>query len=165
MTNAPATVRDPVDTLARVRCMVMVLWLAGVLGLGAELLLLNHTEGFWQLAPLLVMILSVVVIAWYAAGRQRIALRVFQGAMLLFMASGTAGLVLHFRGKMEFKQETDPALAGWALFRETLKGAAPPVLAPAAMIQFGFLGWAFTYRHPGLAVETSTVTSPTKTSI
>lgn len=165
MTDAPATLRDPVRTLASVRRLLLVLWLAGVFGLGAELLLLNHTEGFWQLAPLMVMVLSVAVIVWYAVGRQRIALRVFQGAMLLFIASGIAGLVLHFRGKMEFKQETDPSLAGWALFREALKGAAPPVLAPAAMIQFGFLGWAFTYRHPTLAAETSTETSPTKTTI
>lgn len=145
----------PRDTLATVRGFVLVLWLAGALGTGVELLLLGHTEGAWQWSPLALILLSLLVLAWHAAARRGVCLRVWQVLMVLFIASGIAGTVLHFLGKIEFKRETNPSLAGWELWREAFKGAMPPILAPAAMIHFGLLGLAYTYRHPALAAKTN----------
>jgi hypothetical protein len=115
--------------------------------------LVGHTEGFWQWLPLLLMGLSLVPLVIYAgfgrrASRAALFLRVFQILMFLFMASGLVGLFLHYDAKVEFKHETDPTLTGWPLFRDALKSAVPPVLAPAAMIQFGLLGLAYAWRHP-----------------
>jgi hypothetical protein len=149
MNTAPESTADPV--LSAVRCWLLVALLLGWVGLSVELLLLNHTEDFWQLSPLLLMIAATMTLGWYALGGRKAALRVFQVVMVLFMAGGITGVMLHLQGKMEFKRETDPSLAGWALFQESLKGAVPPVLAPAALIQFGILGLAFTFRHPALA--------------
>ena len=136
------------------RGIVLAGFLLGVVGTAAELLLVEHTENFWQWLPLLLIGLSVVPLVGYAAARRAILLRLFQWFMILFMVSGVIGLFLHYEGKAEFKLETDPSLAGWKLFKEAMKGAMPPALAPAAMIQFGLLGLAYVYRHPAFSLGT-----------
>jgi len=146
-------------TLALLRRFVLVLWIAGLLGTSAELLLLGHTDGAWQLVPLVLIAAGLLAFAWLAMARQRACLRVFQATLVLFVASGFAGVLLHLLGKMDFKRETNPSLAGWELFREALQGAMPPILAPAAMIQFGLLGLAYTFRHPTLIRSTKTSTT------
>jgi hypothetical protein len=70
--------------------------------------------------------------------------------MVLFILSGAVGLFLHYDGKVEFRLESNPSLAGWALFKEAMVGAVPPALAPAAMAHFGLLGLAYAWRHPAL---------------
>jgi hypothetical protein len=144
------------QTLALLRRFVLVIWLVGLLGTAAELFLLGHTEGFWQLIPLGLIFGSLLSLAAYGVARRRGCLRLFQSTLWLFVASGVAGMVLHLLGKLEFKRETDPSLAGWELFRGALQGSVPPLLAPAAMIQFGLLGLAYTFRHPVLTDSTTT---------
>ena len=157
MMNAMQTpVTGDSRTLVLLRRFVLALWIVGLLGTGAELLLLGHTDGAWQLVPLILIAAGLVAFAWLAMARQRASLRVFQGTLILFVASGFVGMLLHFLGKMDFKRETNPSLAGWELFREALQGAMPPILAPAAMIQFGLLGLAYTFRHPTLVRTTKT---------
>jgi hypothetical protein len=68
--------------------------------------------------------------------------------MVLFIASGLIGLVLHYIGNREFQREMDPALGGWALFVKVMTAKAPPALAPSVMVQMGLLGLLYTYRHP-----------------
>ena len=133
------------------RAFILAAFLLGLAATAAELLLVGHTEGFWQLAPLLLMALSVVPLVLYAGTHRSFCLRLFQVIMLLFVASGVVGLFLHYDAKAEFKLETDPSLTGWPLFREAMKGAMPPALAPAAMIQFALLGLAYAYRHPSFS--------------
>ena len=65
--------------------------------------------------------------------------------MLLCMVSGIAGMVLHYNGKVEFKLETNPNLAGFELFSAAIQGPAPRVLVPCLMIQIGLSGLAYSY--------------------
>jgi hypothetical protein len=130
------------------RALILAAFLVGVFGTAAELLLVGHTEGFWQWLPLLLMGLSIVPLAIFWVTHAAFPLRSFQGMMVFLMLSGVIGLFLHYDGKVEFKKESDPSLSGWPLFRDAMKSAVPPALAPAAMIQFGLLGLAYTCRHP-----------------
>lgn len=112
-------------------------------GLIAELLLTKHWDGAWQVVPLVLLGLGLVVVPARATAR------VVQGVMGLFILSGLAGTFLHCRGKVEFALERNPALTGWALVRETLKGTSPPILAPGAMIAIGLLGLAAVSKENG----------------
>lgn len=130
-----------------------------LIGTGAELLLIGHTEDFWQLAPLVIMGLSVLAFGWHILIRSRASIRAIQIIMLLLIISGGVGMFLHHRAKEEFKLELQPDLKGAKLFWEALLGSTPPSLAPGAMIQCGLLGLAYTFRHPSLnqiAVKTET---------
>ncbi|MGH9767383.1 MAG: hypothetical protein ACREAB_08115 [Blastocatellia bacterium] len=134
--------------LAAIRRFILLVFLLGVTGAGAELLLLEHMESLWQWVPLLLILLSFVALGCLAASRRTATVRFFQITMLLFMISGVVGIILHYQGKVEFKLEVNPDLGGWELFWAAVKGAAvPPVLAPGVMIQLGLLGLAYTYRH------------------
>jgi len=136
------------NTLAAIRIIILAIFLIGSIGTGTELLLIGHTESIWQCLPLVLISLSIVTLIAHALVRIEVTMRVFQVMMILFILSGLTGLVLHFRGKMEFKLETNPSLNGMALFWETIRGATvPPVLAPGMMIQLGLLGLAYAYRH------------------
>jgi len=136
------------------RGILLTIFLLGVLGTGAELLLLEHTEDLWQWVPLLLIALSLAALILHAAIRRAASVRIFQATMVLFLLSGVAGLLLHYKGNVEFKSETNPSLAGLELFWEAMKGKAPPALAPGVMIQIGLLGLAYTYRHPALRAST-----------
>jgi len=70
--------------------------------------------------------------------------------MVLVVATGLVGILLHYKGNREFQHEMDPGLAGWTLFITVMTAKAPPALAPAAMIQIGLLGLIATYRHPAV---------------
>lgn len=127
------------------RCLFGLL-LAGFLGTIAELLLSEHTEDPFQLVPLVLLAAAVPLIA-LAAWRRGIPLRLFQYLMIVFIASGIVGAMQHYGAKREFALERDPALGGFALFRESLEGSSPPLLAPGAMIALGLLGLTWTYRQ------------------
>ena len=137
------------DTGARLRTFVLVVFVVGVLGTAGELVLLGHFEDTWQQAPLALLPLGLLAAAWQRVTRRRLGARVFQCVMAAFVASGLAGLWLHYHGNAEFEVEMYPAIGGWELVREALSGATP-ALAPAAMIQLGLLGLVCTYRHPAL---------------
>jgi hypothetical protein len=129
---------------------LLCILLFGFLGIGAELLLTDHTEDLLQWIPLILIAMALIVLGWHAADRRALSLRVFRGTMFLFIISGVAGVLLHYRGKAEFQLEMDPSLEGTALFRKAIRTKSPPALAPGVMIQFGLLGLAYTYRHPAL---------------
>jgi len=113
-----------------------VVWLLvfSSVGLIAELVLIRHWDGVWQVVPLALLGLGLLVVA------VRASTRVMRGVMGLFILSGLVGTFLHYLGKVEFALERNQALTGWALIRETLKGTSPPILAPGAMIAIGLLG-------------------------
>ena len=144
----PTTARTgDAATLAALRTVLLTTFVLGVLGVAAELLLIEHFEDPWQFAPLGLFALSLLVLAWYAVQRGRASLRAFQGVMLLFAASGAIGLWLHYAGNMEFELERDATLDGFALLRESLMGATP-ALAPGTMVLLAAVGLAYTFRHP-----------------
>lgn len=145
-----ATDVPPANTLGNVRRFILLLYITGVIGTTADLLLTGHVEDVWQLVPLVLFAISVLVIGWYAAGGGRASLRTHQTTMGLFIISGVVGTFLHLKANIEFELEMYPGLAGFALFWKAIQGASPPSLAPGAMIALGLLGLIYAYRHPSL---------------
>lgn len=137
------------STASGLRTALLGLYLLGVAGTGAELLLLGHFEDTWQLVPLLLFGAGLLLVAWYALSRSATSVRVFQLFMFVHLGAGVAGSLLHYRANMEFELEMYPGMQGFELFRESMTGAFP-ALAPGSMILFGLLGLAWTYRHPAL---------------
>ena len=144
--------KDPeAMTLIRaIRLALFIILLIGMLGSGAELLLLNHYEDWRQWIPLILLLLGLSASGWHAVRRNALSVRVLQALFICFMASGFAGVYFHYQGSAEFKLESNPSLRGWPLFWEAIRGKVPPLLAPGAMVQFGLLGLAYTHRHPAL---------------
>lgn len=140
----------PPATLTKIRALLAVLWMGSALGIAAELLLLEHTEDPWQIAPLAVLGAGCAALLWALVSRRAAAVRTFQVLMLVVFASALAGLWLHGVANLEFEREISPDLAGWALFWKSLHGTAPPSLAPGAMAVIGLLGLVWAYHHPAL---------------
>ena len=138
------------STLELVRRAVMAILVVGLAGTVVELVLLKHTDGFWQWIPLALLGLSLLVLAWYGISRGAAALRAHRAVMVLFVLSGGVGAIQHFRGNIAYEKDSDPSLSGMALYRRALSGSTPS-LAPGTMIQLGLLGLLFAFRHPRLA--------------
>lgn len=149
---------EPECTLT-LRPLLLAIVLLGLAGTGVELLLLGHTDGISQLAPVILTGVAILAVLWQFLGPDTRSLRTLQVVMLLCVVAGLTGIVLHYLGNREFELETYPELAGWALFRETMTGATP-ALAPAAMMHLGLLGLLYTFRHPLLARKGQASTSP-----
>jgi hypothetical protein len=156
--HAPA---EP-DLVATIRRVLLFLVLLGTVGLTLELLLLEHTESATQLIPFAVLGGGLAATVAQMLRPSRRSLRLFQGVMLLFIAAGLLGFVLHLRGNIGFERETDPSARGFDLVWRSLRGGVP-LLAPAAMAQLGLLGLVFAYRHPVLRTGAAS-TQPQETS-
>jgi len=78
--------------LRSIRNFLLVIFLVGTLGTGAELFLVEHTEPTTQLVPLGLMAASLVVPGWRIFDRGRANIRAFQAVMILFVLSGFVGL-------------------------------------------------------------------------
>jgi len=142
----PADRDDPVpQSLRRLLFCILLLALAGS---ETELLLVGHTEELWQWIPVVLIPMGIVLLCWMAAASSRTLVRAWRGLMFVFLVSGFLGLGLHWKGKLEFKKETNPSLTGMKLFWEAMKPQSPPALAPGIMLQIGLLGLAYAYRHP-----------------
>jgi hypothetical protein len=127
-----------------IRRLLAAIFVAGALGLCAELLLIGHVEDVWQGIPLAVLGISFVALSWDAVRRDGSSGRMFLGASLLLLACGVAGVALHYQSNTEFELEMYPSLSGWPLMREALTGAIP-ALAPGALVQLGLIGVAYWY--------------------
>ena len=135
------------DTARRFLLGIFVL---GISGVNAELLLLDHHEDLSQLIPLVLSAIAVVSMTVVVVRPSGPGVRAFQAVMALFLLSGMVGSGLHFKANIEFQLEMDPALRGMALFQKAIRAKAPPALAPGAMIQLGLIGLAYTLRHPAI---------------
>jgi hypothetical protein len=134
-------------TVSVIRAILLLALTAGMLGTGAELLFLGHYEDWWQIVPVALIALALLIIAWHLLHRSPLPLRVFQGLMVLFAASGIAGIILHYLGNVEWERELKPGIAGLQLVWGALTGATP-ALAPGQMLQLALVGLAYTFRHP-----------------
>lgn len=123
-----------------------------MVGTLAELLLLEHFEDAWQWAPIALLGAALLTMVWHALDRGPTTLNVLRGLMVLSVLSGAVGLLLHYKGNVEFELEMYPDLSGWQLFRDSMMGATP-ALAPGAMLQIGLVGLAWTFRHPAFKPE------------
>ena len=131
------------------RRLVVVILMLGMLGTGAELFLLEHTEDFWQWTPLVLLAAALPGAGWLLFAPGAASVRVFRTLMLAFVASGFAGQWLHYRGNLEFDREMHPSDTRLELVRDAL-GGATPTLAPGTMTLFGLLGLVACLRHPQL---------------
>lgn len=136
------------DTLTR-RALLAIL-LVGLIGTEIELLLLKHTDGFWQLVPVGLLGLTLILAVWCGARPGRPALRALQAVMVLFLVSGGVGIIQHMLGNLRDEAESNPGLGGRGLYAAAAMGATP-LLAPGIMLQLGLVGLLFTFRHPALA--------------
>ena len=135
------------------RRMLLALVLLGAAGLLVELGLLEHFDSWTQWIPLVLLVIVLGSATVVAVRRVPGAVRFFQAVMALCVVMGVVGVILHYRGNMEFELERDGSLGGLRLFWEAIRGATPS-LAPGALSQLGLLGLAYTYRHPALGAST-----------
>ena len=153
MSDVPGAAATPAlaegAILSVIRGGLLIVLLVGLIGVLAELLLLEHVEDPWQRVPVFLLIAALIIAGWHALDRGPLSVRFLQGTMILFVLGGAIGLLLHFKGNMEFELEMKPAMKGWTLIRESLMGATP-ALAPGTMVQLGLIGLVYTYRHPRL---------------
>ena len=136
--------------MTTLRRMLLALLLLEMLGTAVELVLLGHFENAWQMAPLVLIALGLLVLAWYGVARSENSIQALRLVMVLAIASAGIGLVLHYQGNAEFQLDINPSLSGPALWLKVMQAKAPPALAPGMMAHFGLLGLAYTYRHPAL---------------
>lgn len=137
------------DTDRYMRRGVLLIFVVGNLGLGAELLLLGHFEEWRQQVPLALLALGLALLATRAFYRTTSTLHLFRLTMLAFVVGGAVGLWFHLKANMEFELEMYPTLVGWELLYNSLSGAMP-ALAPGALVQLGLVGFLYTYKHPDL---------------
>ena len=123
------------------------MFLFGAIGVGIELILLEHTEETWQWVPIVLLGASIPTASVLAFKPTRSVIRLFTFIMVLFIGAGGIGLIQHMRGNLEFELEMYPSMGGWELFWEALKGATPS-LAPGTMTLLGLMGIIYTFRHP-----------------
>lgn len=148
---------DPV--LRTIRGILLLIVVAGLVGMWVELVLMEHYEDFWMSIPVILIQFSLLAVIVHAFARARWSVRAIQVNMLLMILGGAIGTFLHHDAKEEFQLEGQPDLKGWELFWQASRAKSPPSLAPAALIQTGLLGLAWAYRHP--AVMRKRVTSST----
>ena len=129
------------------RALLLATLVVSLTGTLAELLLLEHFEDAWQWAPIALLAAALVTLGAYALERGKVSLNVLRAVMVLCLVSGLVGLLLHYKGNVEFELEMYPDLSGWKLFKDSMMGATP-ALAPGAMVQIGLVGLAWTFRHP-----------------
>jgi hypothetical protein len=132
-----------------IRRLLLATLLLGLVGVGAELLLLGHFEDVPQYVPLVLIGVTLLLLLSHGLVRSHWTVRVLQGAMVAFVLSGILGTWLHYQGNAQFELEITPDMLFWPLFKAAMAGATP-VLAPGAMIQLGLIGLAWSWRHPAL---------------
>jgi len=147
---------------------VLALVVAGSGGVAAELGLLGHYEDWSQRIPLLALGAGMVAGVWAGLRPCRPSIRLLQGLMAAFAASGVLGVYFHFRSNFDFEVEmrmeaapadgAGPSLASLELVAESLRGALP-TLAPLAMLQLGLMGLLVCWRHPRLSGDSGDIAS------
>jgi hypothetical protein len=138
---------------------ILAVFVLGVVGSFAELLLLGHVEDLPQFIPLVLFAVALALLVWIAATGARLAFLAFRATMALYIVAGLLGAWLHFQANREFQLEVDPSAAGWNLVLKVLQAKAPPALAPGVMVQFGLLGLAWTVGHPQLESTDASIRS------
>jgi hypothetical protein len=128
-----------------VRALLLTILILGLVGTAVELLLLGHDEDITQIVPLALIAVSLTVIVWQALARSVWSLRLMRITMLALIAAGILGIILHYRGNVEFQKEVDPSIQGLSLFMKAMRSKTPPALAPAIMGHLGVLGLISTY--------------------
>lgn len=136
---------------SRVRTLLLAVLVIGALGTLTELLLLSHYEDPYQQIPVALLAACLLTAGWHAVRPSAITVRTLQGTLMLLLLAGAVGVALHFNGAAQFQLEIDPSLPPSALFAKVIRVHAPPMLAPASLVQLALVGLIHTYQHPRLA--------------
>jgi len=136
-----------ISPLARIRWWLLAVLVFELVGTLIELLLLQHFEELLQWVPLVLIVLTLLLVAWHLARPQPATVRALQATMCAFVLAGLVGIGAHLQGAAEFQLEMDPSQPRWNVFKKALQAQAPPALAPGVMLQMGLLGLIYTYRH------------------
>jgi len=134
--------------LARIRWWLLAVLVLELVGTLVELLLLQHFEDLLQWVPLVLIVLTLLLVAWHVARPQPATMRALRVTMCGLVVAGFVGVGAHLQGAAEFQLEMDPSQPRWNVFRKALQAQAPPALAPGVMLQMGLLGLIYAYRHP-----------------
>jgi hypothetical protein len=132
------------EGLEIVRQILLVTVILSMIGVEAELFLLDHVKALLQLIPVFLLGLGLGSIVAYGFSPSGRSLRILRGTMALCIASGVLGVFVHLAFSASEATRKDKNLYGMRLFRAALTGVAPP-FAPGAMIQIGLIGLAYTY--------------------
>ncbi len=126
-----------------VRTQLTLVLLIGTMGMGTELVLLEHFDSPWQWIPIALLGtgalsagLGLLLVGPWVVRTHRI-------VMGMLILAGGVGQYLHYSGNVEFELEMYPSRHGAQLVWESLKGATP-TMAPGAMILLGLVGLVAT---------------------
>lgn len=125
----------------RVLLLIVIISSAGTF---AELILLEHTEEFYQLIPVVLLPVTASSALLVLLKPRRWSVNLLRFVLILCLISSAVGIVLHYIGNTEFELERKPDLHGWALFSKSMMGATP-ALAPGTMAQLSLIGLLATY--------------------
>ena len=122
--------------------LLLLTFVLGCIGVGAELLLLEHFEDWRQVVPLVLLAVAPAAAAWDARTASSASDRGLRLLLAVMALSGVVGQVFHLQGNLEFERESDPAIGGWKLFAASMMGATP-ALAPGTMVLLAVVGYAY----------------------
>lgn len=138
------------DSLVTFRRLLMALTAFGLAGIATELIFLEHYEDTSMLIPLGAITIGLASLLLHAVVDSATTVRILRVAMLALVVAGVLGVLLHYRGSLEFQVDMDPTLSATQLFWKVMHMKAPPTLAPGVLAQLGLLGLISTFHHPAL---------------
>ena len=127
------------------RAALLAILTFGLIGTEVELLFIGHDESPTQFIPLVLIAIGIAVVVWHIVRESSSSMVALRITMALIIVSGVLGVVLHYRGSVEFQKELDPSIHGSELFMKVMESKAPPALAPGIMAYFGLLGFVCSY--------------------
>ena len=128
------------------RRLILAAVVIGIVGIGAELILLEHWESPLQWTPFIGLLAATLVIFRAAIYPTRSRILALRAVMLALVAVGAAGLWFHWRSNALLELEMDPSSEGWPFIRRVLFGGTP-LLAPGAIMHLGLVGLVATFRQ------------------
>ena len=114
----------------------------GLLGISAELLLIDHFESLGQQLPLAVLPVAAVLLTPIALGFEPRSAATLRAVLAIVVVAGLAGVALHLYESWAFQAEIDPSLGSAQRAWAALRAQSPPSLAPGQIALLGLLGLA-----------------------
>src|SRR5687767_727728 len=91
---------------ARIRQLLLAVLAIGLIGTASDLMLIEHYEDSWQAPPLVLIAVALLLVIWLFVRSARagwIAILMLRITMVLFLAAGGLGILLHYKGNREFQ--------------------------------------------------------------
>ncbi|WP_445664017.1 hypothetical protein [Fodinibius sp. AD559] len=120
-----------------------------LIGIIAELILLEHTEERLQWVPFIVSVVGGISAGMVWFKPDATTLKVFRWVMVGMIVISFFGVYFHFQGNLDFTREINPSYSLSESIWPAIKGSYP-LLAPGVFFLVGILGSAATYKHPKL---------------